>query len=186
MGIYSAPWIATFMWFSIFLFVAVVAYFFIKTKHYAESRIFNAIKGCFAYIGMVLMGLGLLIVVIFSPLIVPVVNFLKFLQQKILSFFISFLPEKVNINGEIVDTYVEPGFYPFFATIDNSTIFFNSSKGVPVDFYYLKIWDPLNNEYSTVQINFFMYEDIKIRLENLDLSISLSCKKNPWNNELYI
>lgn len=119
-------------------------------------------------------------------IVVAIVYYSTSILQKILGFFLSFLPEKVNINGEIVDTYVEPGFYPFFASIDNLAISFKGSKGVPIDFYYIKIWDPLLDKISIVSVDSFMYDDMKIRLDNLDLMISISCKKDLLSGELYL
>ncbi|HAQ02782.1 hypothetical protein A2467_02930 [Candidatus Nomurabacteria bacterium RIFOXYC2_FULL_36_8] len=108
------------------------------------------------------------------------------LKKKILDFFLSLLPEKVIISGELVSVFIKNGFYPFFASVDNLTISFDTSRGVPIDFYYIKIWDPQKDEYHTIEVDFNLYESMQKRLEDLELSLSIFCKKNPWNGELYI
>lgn len=115
--------------------------------------------------------------------IISVIAF--FFWQKMLDLFLSFLPENVNISGEIVDVFTKLVFVPFFTSVDNSFIALDISRGVPIDFYYVKIWDLKKDEYNVVGVDFLMYEDMKKRLDNLDVDISLPCKKDPFTGELY-
>lgn len=126
------------------------------------------------------MGIFFLLLFIISAIIF-------FFWQKILDFFLAFLPEKVDVNGEVIDVFTKPGFYPFFVSVDNSLIAFDVSKGIPVDLYYIKVQDPQKNEFYTIEVDFLMYTDMRKKFDfNLDVTVSLSCKKSKWNGELYV
>ena len=97
-----------------------------------------------------------------------------------------FIPEKIEIKGEIIETFSLSKMTFFLASIDDTTLRADQNMWIPYELYYVKIWNPYTDMHENLEIDLNVYKEINERIKHLDLAIIIPCKKYLWSDEIEI
>ncbi len=103
-----------------------------------------------------------------------------FFWRKIIDIFIWFIPEHIKITGELVEVYSKPSNYPFFSSSDNNSLI--PINEISVDIFYIKIFDMYKGENVIIEVEEKLFKEMKEKLSNLDVAITIDYKKDFTGN----